>query len=203
MHEIFGDFTGAAIRLDKSAFETIADMYDLDIATLRAVLSVESSGSGFDGDGRPKILFEPHVFYRLLDPVKREYAIDDGLAYHKWGMRPYPPGSDAQYDRLTRAMKIDQTRALQSCSWGLGQIMGFNHDLAGYGDVETMVLAAMDSEPKQLEMMMQFIKSSGLLGKLRSKDWAGFARGYNGPGFSKNRYDEKLAEAYRRFADME
>src|SRR6476619_7249178 len=36
-----------------------------DDRTLRAVLQVETAGSGFMADGRPKILFERHVFHRL------------------------------------------------------------------------------------------------------------------------------------------
>ena len=35
---------------------------------------------------------------------------------------------------------------------------------------------------------------------LRRKDWTGFARGYNGPGYEANRYHEKLASAHARFA---
>ncbi len=33
---------------------------------------------------------------------------------------------------------------------------------------------------------------------LRAGRWAAFAKDYNGPGFRKNRYDEKLAAAARR-----
>jgi len=35
---------------------------------------------------------------------------------------------------------------------------------------------------------------------LRKKDWATFARRYNGPGYAKNSYDTKLKSAYDRFA---
>src|SRR5690606_7984441 len=41
---------------------------------------------------------------------------------------------------------------------------------------------------------------SPLLQPLRRKDWARFARLYNGPGYAQNRYDEKLAQAYARHA---
>lgn len=36
--------------------------------------------------------------------------------------------------------------------------------------------------------------------ELQRKDWAGFARGYNGPGYAKNRYDIKLANAYKKYS---
>lgn len=198
----FGGFRGMAAKLKPSEIVEIAEANGVEPAAFRAVITVEAAGSGFDAADRPKILFEPHVFHRLLtDTAKRELAVGAGLAYPRWGMRPYPKGSAAQYARLEAAMEIDQPAALKSCSWGLGQIMGFNHEFAGYGDVETMVFACMDSEAKQVAMMMEFIKSAKLLPKLKSKDWAGFARGYNGPGYAKNAYDVKLAQAYERFSN--
>jgi len=38
-----------------------------------------------------------------------------------------------------------------------------------------------------------------LTGALKSKDWAVFARRYNGPGYQANAYDKKLARAYLLF----
>ena len=38
-----------------------------------------------------------------------------------------------------------------------------------------------------------------LLRLLQVKDWASFAAGYNGPAYAQNRYDVKLAEAYRKY----
>ena len=35
---------------------------------------------------------------------------------------------------------------------------------------------------------------------LRKKNWAAFAKAYNGPGYAKNQYDTKLAAAYASFA---
>lgn len=38
-----------------------------------------------------------------------------------------------------------------------------------------------------------------MLPALQAKDWAEFARRYNGPAYKENRYDEKLAKAYQKF----
>lgn len=199
MNPIFQDFRGAAVKITLEDLDLLAAEVGIETAALRAVIAVESSGSGFDSTGRPKVLFEPHIFYRQLEGENRQRAVDQGLAYLKWGEKPYPKGSDAQYDRINRAMEIDQSAALKSASWGLGQIMGFNHRTVGYGDVETMVLACLDSEANHVRMMLNFIQNSGLIDELRRKDWSGFARGYNGPGYAKNAYDTKLAQAYARF----
>jgi len=198
----FCGFKGAAVRLAPSDLAMIAEEAGIELPALRAVVTVEAAGSGFDSAGRPKILFEPHVFFRNLDPEYRAEAVAEGLAYPRWGQKPYPKGNDAQYERLVDAMEYDVEAALKSCSWGLGQIMGGNHKLVDFNDVEAMVLACMDSEAAQLRMMVAFIRNSGLLDEVRRRDWAEFARGYNGPGFAKNQYDVKLAQAYDRFAAM-
>jgi len=196
----FGDFKGMAATLQIEEVIGLAQENDIEPAALRAVIAVEAAGSGFDKQGRPKILFEPHIFHRLLSGDERQTAIDAGIAYPKWGMQPYPKGSDAQYARLEAASEINQSVALKSASWGMGQIMGSNHNLAGYGDVETFVFACMDSEAKHVAMMISFIKNAKLLGAIQNLDWAAFARGYNGPAYAKNQYDVKLAAAYERFS---
>lgn len=40
------------------------------------------------------------------------------------------------------------------------------------------------------------MRASGMHTALQRRDWTGFARRYNGPGFAANRYDEKLAAAH-------
>ncbi len=104
-----------------------------------------------------------------------------------------------QYERLEQAIAFDRKAALESTSWGLGQLMGFNAGIAGFADVETMVAAMVESEDAQLAGMAGFIHSQGLAPYLAQRDWAGFARRYNGPGYRRNRYDEKLEAAHARY----
>ena len=195
-------FVGKAERLSDADVRTVADNLEVEYAALKAVLSVETGGKGFDDHNRPKALFERHYFYRLLAglPDKQAEAVAAGLAYPKWGEKPYPKGSDAVYAEIEAACDIDRDAALKSVSWGLGQIMGSNHKLAGCETVEQMVTEAMESEANQLKHMAAFIHSAGLLDDLTEKNWAGFAKGYNGPGYAKNSYDVKLAAAYARYA---
>jgi hypothetical protein len=194
-------FKGDAIPLGHSDVGIVAEEMGVEEAALRAVLSVETGGSGFDKSGRPKALFERHYFYKFLsdDPSKLQLAVDAGLAYPKWGERPYPKGSDAVYAEIEAAYQIAEEPALKSVSWGLGQIMGANYKMVGCISVEEMVQQAMESELNQLRQMAKFIKSSGLLDELRDKNWAAFAKGYNGPGYAKNQYDVKLAEAFEKW----
>ena len=57
-----------------------------------------------------------------------------------------------------------------------------------------------DSEAAQLEAFVNFILSQKLDDEMRERRWADFARKYNGPGYRANRYDEKLASAFKKFS---
>lgn len=190
------DFKGAALRPVSSAeLDLIAGYLGCEIACVRAVLAVETAGKGFGTDGRPTILPERHIFWRELGPgAKRDAAVNAGLASRTPG--GYPRTHAARYELLDKWMKIDPAAALRSCSWGLGQVMGFNHAICGFDTVDEFVRAMMRSEGAQLYAMARFIVANSLQGYLRARKWASFARGYNGTAYKKNAYDTKLAEAY-------
>ena len=77
--------------------------------------------------------------------------------------------------------------------------MGFNHAVCGYRTIEGFVEAMYAGAPFHLDAFVAFIKSRGLGLALKRRDWAAFARAYNGPGFAQNSYDAKLAAAYRKY----
>ncbi|OOV89142.1 hypothetical protein MF4836_34345 [Pseudomonas sp. MF4836] len=47
----------------------------------------------------------------------------------------YGPYGRPQYERLITAYRLDEEAALQACSWGKFQIMGFNYRAAGFDSV--------------------------------------------------------------------
>jgi len=157
---------------------------------VHALLDVESRGKGFTKIG-VICLFESHVFYRQLPQHKRAEALQMGLAHKTWRQAKAAGNYKNNYARLVQAYLFDAKAALESTSWGLGQIMGFNHELAGYTSAKEMVEDFAKSEAKQLEGMIEFIISAGLDDELRNRNWAGFARGYNGSGYKANRYDTR------------
>ncbi len=197
------EWVGSAIRLEPQDIVTVANEMEVPPAALRAVQLVEAAGSGFDAAGRPKALFERHHFYKHLrdDDELLQQAIDEGLAYPKWGTRPYPKGSDAVYDEIERAAEIEVEAALLSTSWGLGQIMGSNYKMVGCANVIQMWEEAKESEINQLRHMASFIESARLADHMRSQNWAAFAKGYNGPGYAQNKYDQKLEAAFDKACD--
>ncbi len=189
-------------RLSNDQIISTAKKLKIRPAALKAVIEVESSGQGFLSNGNPKILFEGHVFWRSLQalgisPSKYQKGNED-ILYRKWTKQHYI-GGEKEYQRLARAMKINEDAALNSASWGMFQIMGFNYKAAGFSSVTAFVSAQKKSEKEQLQAFLNFTKKKGLLRYLRSCNWEAFARGYNGAGFKKNKYDTKMEKAFKKY----
>jgi len=190
-------FKGRAVRLTDLDIPRLGRVIGCGEDEIRAVIEVETAGGGFDAQGRPKMLFEPHIFWSELAPERRETAAGQGLAYPKWKPGAYPKDS---YPRMELAIRIDRAAALRSASWGLGQILGRNARAAGFADAETMVAAFCDTEAAHLRAMIQFIQTEGLDDDLRRHDWSGFARGYNGAGYAAHGYHTRLAAAFAKWS---
>jgi hypothetical protein len=188
-------FVAAAEPLTKKGFKDVIEDLHVGIPELLAVLSVESRHCGFLPDRRPVILFERHVFHRLTHGNFSQ-AHPEVSHPHAGGYA----GGAKEYARLESAMMMDRPAALMSTSWGAGQIMGFNHSLAGFDDVESMVIAMQASEDAQLVAVASFLKKKNLHLLLNKKDWPAFAKSYNGSSYSKNKYDLRLAGAFQQYA---
>ena len=184
------EFAGAARKMSDGAIVAAAGGLGCEVAAVLAVIDVESRG-GFLADGRPKILFERHYFHHLTSG-RYDAAAPDISSSSAGGYL----GGAREYERLGRAIALDRAAALQSASWGAFQIMGANYASAGYGDVEAFCAAMCESEDNHLDAFVRFVKANHLDDELRRRDWVGFARGYNGPGYQQNRYDEKMAAAF-------
>ncbi len=185
-------------------FSQAAQSIGCQTAAVKAVNQVEARGNGFLADGRPKILFEGHIFWKQLialgiDP-KAHLAGNADILYPVWSSAAVRPLYNMdQYQRLAKARAINEPAALKSASWGAFQIMGFNYASCGYKSVADFVNDQAD-EAKQLQCFCNYLKSTHLNVNLQHLDWAGFARGYNGPDYLQNQYDKKLAAAYQKFS---
>ncbi|MBD2102205.1 N-acetylmuramidase family protein [Leptolyngbya sp. FACHB-261] len=179
-----------------------AALINVEPAALRTVADVESNGTGYLSDGRLKILFEGQVFWQELQdrgldpqPLALRYP---SIVYKTWTPEHYL-GGVLEYSRLELAMQIHPTAALNAASWGMFQIMGFNHAGAGFSSVEAMVGAYARSVREQLISLARWLRNRGLDHLLNVQDWAEFARAYNGEGYAQNHYDLKLAERYQHW----
>ncbi len=191
----------------KGSLDAMARQYDLEPAVILAIQSVESGNNGYLPDGRPKILFEGHIFWRMLKNAGKNpadhVAGNEDILFERSDRSKYI-GGKAEYDRLEKAAKIDRIAALKSASWGEFQIMGFNHKTVGYPDVESFVEAMKEPGAGQIRAVLAFMENNKLLPLVRgpNKQWAKFARAYNGAGYAKNQYDVKLEKAYNRFSKI-
>lgn len=178
-----------------------ADELNIESAALRAVIDVESAGRGFLKNGQPKILFEGHIFWNQLIAIGKQprqlQRNNENILYPKWTKKYYKGGMD-EHKRLEKAIDIHKAAALKSASWGMFQVMGFNYHYS-HPNINAFIEDMNISEEKHLEIFIAFIKKKRLIRALKSKDWKTFARTYNGAGYKKNRYDDKLESAYIKY----
>jgi hypothetical protein len=184
-------------RITRADMDAAAAELGVPLEVLKAVTAVEARRDGFiSGTDLPVILFEGHKFHQFTRGVYSARYPD--ISHAKWTRQNYK-GGRGEYDRLIRAIRINDGEpdpALQSCSWGMFQIMGFNHELAGYGTVREFVNAMSMGEDAHLRAFVRFIEATKLAGPLRDQKWQDFAKRYNGAGYQVNAYDVKLANAF-------
>lgn len=183
-------------ELSERELQMAAGLYRLEPAVLKAIIKVETNGRAFDNKGRPIILFEAHWFSYLTQ--HRFDLTHPQISSRKWNPKLYRTG-DREWERLELALSLNQTAALESTSWGIGQVLGVNYKYCGYANVQDFARAMCESAFNQLMAMLSFLEKSGLLQAARAKDWERLARGYNGPEYYKNNYHIKLAQAYASY----
>lgn len=190
-------------QITRTHFVAAAHELDCEPAAVQAVATVETRAEAFLDDGRPVILFERHKFHQF---TKGRYtAAYPGISNPDAG--GYGQAGAWQHERLGLAASLDRTAALKSASWGMFQIMGFNHALAGHPALQAFINAMYAGEPEHLAAFVAFIKNDRrahpatrvtLAQALRTRDWASFAYLYNGSDYRVNRYDTKMAAEYAK-----
>lgn len=183
-----------APAITESELQAFADRLGCSLRQLRAVSIVESAGSGFDRQGRPKILFERHLFHRLThgehSPAVYSSPAGGGYEISSWS-------------KLAAACAVDPDAAFASCSWGKFQVLGLHWSTFGFVSPFALARTTAKSEKAHYELLALYIEKHGLTDELRAisrdpDDCRAFARAYNGPAYAKFHYDTKLAEAMAR-----
>jgi hypothetical protein len=151
--------------ISEEQFAEAAKLLKCEVAAVKAVNKVETGGrSSFNASGKPKILFEGHVFWKELlragiDPKKYINGNED-ILYPTWNIEKVRPFYKLdQYARLEKAKVIHADAAYKSASWGAFQIMGNNHVRCGFAKVIDFVNAQYD-EYKQLMCFCTYLKNS-------------------------------------------
>jgi hypothetical protein len=157
------------------AIATEAEISAIDPAVALAIFAVES-GRAYDVDTKLVIArFEPHVFKRFTGKAV--------AASHS--------SQKAEWTSIAEAYAIDPDAALRSASYGLPQLMGFNHGVTPYASAKDLLLAFQRSCREQIAGFFGFVRKNGLEDKARKEDFVGFARKYNGVG-KEDLYAKKM-----------
>jgi len=191
-----GDEKDRYTKLTDEDFRIVADELGVEIAAIKAVVLIEAGKQmkGFYAPGVPVVNFDNAMYRRCLGKAKGGKG--DKNAKVPAGLSGY---ALREWTQLTNARRKNSDAANMGTFWGMFQIGGFNYKLCGCKNVDEMVELMSKSEFSQLELFAKFITNSGMLPDLQSRNWAGFARKYNGASYASRGYHTRMAAAYRKF----
>ena len=153
-------------------------------AQVRAFAIVESDEKPFSPGGFPVVRFESHHW------IKRR--VDEGAKFDKM---KNSRDLDERWAMFEQMRAIHEDAAIMSHSFGLFQLMGFNHGVALCAEPETFLSESL-TVAGQFKLFKRFVlRSPALLAAIKRArpDEVGFH--YNGPRYKQNKYDVKWAAA--------
>lgn len=186
----------------EEAYRAGAERLGLEVAILKAFAAVEAGREGgFLDTGEPLVLLERHLMERYTDG-RFHGARDTGepklpaaVSLLSWPKAGGYGAVGIQHRKLAAAAKLDREAALMATSWGLFQVLGSNHERAGFATLQDFINSAYRDADAHLGMLVSFIETDPVLhGALRMKDWNTAADHYNGKG--QKGYDAGFAAAY-------
>lgn len=143
-----------------------AEASKIEPAVALAIFAVESKRAYDPSTGLVIVRFEPKVFLRSSG---RLVSSDHS-------------GQLAEWQALEQAYAIDPQAALESASYGLPQVMGFNYRVTQKPDARSMLLAFQRSAREQVAAFFGFVEAKQLVDEARERRFESFARRYNGIG---------------------
>lgn len=184
------------LHLTESDFQLVAEELNVEVAAIKAVVEIEAGKAmkGFWAPGIPVINFDRTMYVKYRSKAQsKEGAKDEKVPS---GLSGY---ALKEWTELINARKTNAQGANLGTFWGMFQIGGFNYKICGCESVDEFVKRMAYSELEQLQLFAVFITNSGMVDSLRKKDWASFARKYNGPSYAKRGYHTKMAKAYAKY----
>lgn len=186
------------ITLTEQDFEEVARELGVEVAAIKAVVDIEAGRThqGFAAPGKPLINFDLTMFRRFA--TRRGVNLSKFSKSHSIVFTSSKGSQTRAHNRLEAAKSINKNAAIEGTFWGMFQIGGFNWKRCGAESLEDFVEKMSRSERDQLDMFAKFITSTGLVKHLQNKNWAAFARGYNGPSYARRSYHTRMASSYAR-----
>lgn len=186
------------LTLTEDDFREVAESLGVEVAAIKAVVEIEAGRAheGFSEPGKPLINFDLSMFRRFAS--KRGVNLSNYRKSHAVVFNSHRGSQDRANRRLEAARSIHPSAAVEGTFWGMFQIGGFNWKLCGAESRADFVEQMKRSEYDQLRLFANYIRNAGLLRHLKSKNWAAFAKRYNGPAYAARGYHTRMAAAYRR-----
>ena len=195
---------GNGCNINDNDYATTAKDLGVEKEVLMAIASQESKHASFKAVKQATILFERHKMYRLLIKKGNTKASVDALS------KKYPSivnedsggyNDMTSYEKLKIAKSIDYSCAVQSCSWGKFQVMGFNYANL-YSSPRELEKAMNMCELQQFKYFVSYLKNtSGMVDALKNKNWERIAILYNGPNWKNQNpeYANNIKRYYNQF----
>lgn len=195
---------GNGCNINDNDYATTAKDLGVEKEVLMAIASQESKHASFKAVKQATILFERHKMYRLLIKKGNTKASVDALS------KKYPSivnedsggyNDMTSYEKLKIAKSIDYSCAVQSCSWGKFQVMGFNYANL-YSSPRELEKAMNMCELQQFKYFVSYLKNtSGMVDALKNKNWERIATLYNGPNWKNQNpeYANNIKRYYNQF----
>ena len=197
-----GDTFDASDLVPGPQWRAMAEEAGIPLAHIIAVFQVESAGSGFNEDGRLKVLYEPHVAYKYAKRPKEARAQAPHLFQPSWvdpsrvpkrEWHPYRTTQEERWDMILQAAGIDFDAAVRAVSWGRFQIMGYWAEKLDYDSPMHFIERLYDGEAAHLDALFRYCRMANLMPALQKGDWYRFSR-YNSNIVSvRKEYASKLA----------
>ena len=190
-------------RLTDEDIREVADELGVEVAAIRAVIEIEAGArhEGFWSDGKPIINFDLSMFRKFAARNKvnlSKYKKSHAVVFARPNRARYGSYQAVQQARFDAARTIDDKTAIQGTFWGMFQLGGFNWKTCGCKSPDEFVNLMSRSERDQLELFAEFVRETGMLPYLKAKNWAAFARRFNGPSYARRGYHTRLARAYAK-----
>ncbi|WP_017254691.1 N-acetylmuramidase family protein [Pseudomonas tolaasii] len=189
------------VTLTDADFQNAAAQLGNGIAVniIKAFAIVESGGrSGFGPALMPVVAYEGHIFRKYTQQkYDKAYPFLSYPYLEKAGPQWRANNKDqaTAWKTMLAAFNLDPEAALMSASYGMFQIMGFNFAACGYKNVFDFVAALKLNAGQQLKAFVGFCsKNPALIKAMKTKDYVGMARNYNGKDFGD--YDKRIQKTY-------
>lgn len=192
---------------------TVARDFGIEAETALAVWKVEAGELLFIA-GKPVLRLECHKLWENWG-VRQPETFDAhfrfgghaGLPGASWSNQSFKPSlhgdwqpfhgrQETEYQAFELAVKLaGMEAACLSSSFGGPQILGSNHAALGYNSATALFHAFGENLDNQVAGFFDFCRSHNIIEALRQRNWAAFARVYNGPGQAFV-YAEHINDAY-------